>query len=58
MGKGDGVDCKIGKTRWWPKDKAHQLVFGYFNKPDGCLFIEVMGTLAAIISDTTTESNV
>lgn len=40
--------CTIGDTRWWSKDSSLTKVFGYFNKPDNCLFVELITSLEEI----------
>ncbi|KAF0697077.1 zinc finger MYM-type protein 1-like, partial [Aphis craccivora] len=44
--------CTIGETRWWSKDSALTKVFGYFNNPDYCLFVELITSLEEIRENT------
>ncbi|XP_022162556.1 uncharacterized protein LOC111028280, partial [Myzus persicae] len=44
--------CTIGETRWWSKDTALTKVFGYFNNPDNCLFVELITSLEEICENT------
>ena len=47
----------VCKTRWWAKGIALECIFGYFNKSDDCMFVEVILMLTTIINDTTMESH-
>lgn len=40
----------IGETRWWSKEAALSKVFGHFNKPDGCLFVDTIITLEEVMN--------
>ena len=44
--------CTIGETRLWSKDSALTKVFGYFNNPDNCLFVELITSLEDICENT------
>ncbi|KAL4144029.1 hypothetical protein QTP88_006266 [Uroleucon formosanum] len=44
--------CTIGETGWWSKDSALTKVFGYFNNPDNCLFVELITSLEEICENT------
>ena len=44
--------CTIGETRWWSKYSALTKVFGYFNNPDNCLYVELITSLEEICDNT------
>lgn len=42
----------IGETRWGSKDAILTKVFGYFNNPNNCLFVELITSLEDICENT------
>lgn len=41
----------IGETRWWSKGRALERMFGSFENPDDCLFINIIIMLRAVTND-------